>query len=506
MSKSQSTPTAGKATPEPDLSGRRLGDYQLLRRLGRGGMADVYLAEQRTLSRKVAFKVLKRSLSGDATYVKRFLKEARAAAALSHPGIVQIYEVGCIEGVHFMAQEYVPGQNLAELLKRTGPIEPPQAISIMRQVGAALYKAAEHGVVHRDIKPDNIMLSKSGEVKVADFGLARVADDVGLTQAGVTMGTPLYMSPEQVEGKDLDNRSDLYSFGVTCYHMLAGHPPFDGETALAVAVHHLNTEPPRLEELRSDLPEGLCRIVHRLMAKSIDDRFQTAPSMLKELRTLQIDGAEDGDWPSFIDGWSSSELKAVAAARHGATQQLASVMKEARAKKSNVTWVWMSLCCAAACILGGVVAWANRPESLLNYDPAQVAQVERHATAQDQYYFATLVGTEEALRSVARYFPPSEGSDNQYYTRRSQQRLAELYTETGRLNQAATIFTDLANLSPTEAEFRAYGVAGQAMVYDQQGKTELASEKLRELLPLRRRLSGAMEQEAERLFKKYEKS
>jgi len=268
------------ARPEPDFSGRKLGDYQLLRRLGRGGMAEVYLAEQLSLRRQVALKVLKSSLAGDDAYIRRFQHEAQAAAKLVHANIVQIYEVGCLEGTYYISQEYVPGQNLKQLLGRLkGGVDAVQAVNVIRQVASALHKAAEQKIIHRDVKPENIMLSPLGEVKVADFGLARVVRDgeaLNLTQVGITMGTPLYMSPEQVEGRAVDSRSDIYSFGVTCYHMLAGHPPFDGDTALAVAVQHLKNEPKRLEVLRPDLPEGLCRIVHKMLAKKPEDRYGTA--------------------------------------------------------------------------------------------------------------------------------------------------------------------------------------------------------------------------------------
>ena len=241
------------SSAEADLSGRQLGDFHLLRRLGRGAMADVYLAEQERLKRRVAVKILKPELAGDRTYLQRFELEAQAAASLVHANIVQIYEVGCVEQLHYIAQEYVQGQNLREYIARHGPPDLPHALSIMRQVAAALAKAAEQGVVHRDIKPENIMLTAGGEVKVADFGLARLTREGAandLTQVGITLGTPLYMSPEQVEGKPLDPRSDIYSFGVTCYHMLAGAPPFRGETALGVAVQHLKKQPQPLESLR----------------------------------------------------------------------------------------------------------------------------------------------------------------------------------------------------------------------------------------------------------------
>lgn len=273
--------------PNADLSGRVLGDYRLLRRLGKGAMAEVYLAEQASLGRQVAFKVLKSELAHDTTYVRRFEMEARAAASLVHGNIVQVYEVGHVDGIHFIVQEYVSGQNLSQLLARAGSLDVATAVGIMRQVAAALAKSAEQGIVHRDIKPENLMLSSAGEVKVADFGLARItqdSDQLNLTQVGVTMGSPLYMSPEQVEGKPLEPRSDIYSFGVTCYQMLAGRPPFTGDTALSVAVQHLKNTPDPLENVRPDLPPGLCRIVQKMLSKDPHSRYANGTEVLRDLR------------------------------------------------------------------------------------------------------------------------------------------------------------------------------------------------------------------------------
>src|SRR5271165_1532971 len=199
---SESGPTKETIRPSTgDLSGRQVGDFRILRRLGRGAMAEVYLAEQCPLKRWVAIKVLRSELADDKTYLRRFEREAQAAASLVHANIVQIHEVGQVDGLHYIVQEYVQGQNLRDWLARNGPPLLQQALSIMRQITAALGKAAEHGVIHRDIKPENIMITAAGDVKVADFGLARVlresdTDATSLTQIGVTMGTPLYMSPE----------------------------------------------------------------------------------------------------------------------------------------------------------------------------------------------------------------------------------------------------------------------------------------------------------------------
>src|SRR3954471_741400 len=299
-----------------DLVGKNLKDFFVLRRLGRGAMAEVYLAQQLSLGRQVALKVLNGDLARDPNYVRRFDHEARSAAALVHGSIVQIYEVGQHDGVHYIAQEYVPGRNLGEVIRSSGSLSPQVALDIIRQVAAALAKASSEDIVHRDIKPENIMLAQSGEVKVADFGLARVQGDgaVKLTQVGITMGTPLYMSPEQVEGKPLDSRSDIYSLGVTCFHMLSGQPPFRGDTALSVALQHVRKQPDRLENLRPDLPPALCRIVHKMLAKDPGERFQNPRELLHELRSLKIDGV-DLQWPAEMDEFNSVETAALGTSR-----------------------------------------------------------------------------------------------------------------------------------------------------------------------------------------------
>jgi eukaryotic-like serine/threonine-protein kinase len=277
--------------PEADLTGQTLGDFQVLRLLGRGGMGQVYLAEQISLKRKVALKLLKPELASNPVSLKRFKAEAEAVARVTHANIVQVFAVGEVNGLHFMALEFVEGRNLREYLERRGPPELLVALSIMRQVAAALQRASELGVIHRDIKPENILLTRKGEAKVADFGLSRCfADDVQplkLTESGVAMGTPLYMSPEQVEGRPVDPRSDIYSFGVTCYHMLAGQPPFRGQSAVEVAIQHVQKEPVPLARIRPDLPAELCSLVHKMMVKDPDQRFQTGKEVIREVARLR---------------------------------------------------------------------------------------------------------------------------------------------------------------------------------------------------------------------------
>jgi serine/threonine-protein kinase len=279
------------AAAAADLTGRTLGDFHILRRLGEGGMGQVYLAEQISLKRRVALKLLRTDLAANATALQRFRAEATAVARATHANIVQVYAIDEKDGIHYMALEYVEGRNLRQYLEKKGPPEPLLALSIIRQVAAALQRASELGIIHRDIKPENILLTRKGEVKVADFGLSRCfADDtqpLNLTRSGVTMGTPLYMSPEQVEGKPLDPRTDIYSFGVTCYYLLAGEPPFRGQSAFEVAVQHVQVEPVPLAQIRPDLPRELCALVHRMMAKKPDERFQTGREIVREAGRLR---------------------------------------------------------------------------------------------------------------------------------------------------------------------------------------------------------------------------
>jgi len=486
MSNTTQPPADDSSRPQ-DLSGQTIGDYQILRRIGRGAMAEVYLAKQQSLGRRVAFKVLNPSLADDTVSVKRFQNEARAAAALVNANIVQIHEVGFIDGLHFITQEYVSGQNLRQVLDKQGPMSAGIAVNIIRQAGAALHKASQAGIVHRDIKPENIMLSRDGEVKVADFGLSRVIEntDLNLTQAGMTMGTPLYMSPEQVEGRTVDFRSDLYSFGVTCFHMLAGDPPFAGDTPLSVAVQHIKSEPPSLEERRPDLPPGLCKIIHHLLQKKPEDRYPSAAAMLRDLRALGLEA--DSSWPSDLEeDWSTSEMMAIADSRFAATQQLQAVLDEPVKRRSSSLRYWLIAALTLAAFGGGsAAAWYSRPDDLLTYDESKLPEVERQASAQDQYVYAMLEGGEDALKSVDKHFPANKSPTNAYYSRLSKRRLGEFYLANGRLDEALAVFTELANIKElSQREFRAYGLAGQVMVLDRMGQTARVDQISRELLPL----------------------
>jgi tRNA A-37 threonylcarbamoyl transferase component Bud32 len=496
---------------ESDLSGRQLGDYRILRRLGHGAMAEVYLAEQCSLRRHVAFKVLRPSLSSDEKAVRRFHHEAQAVASLVHANIVQTHEVGCIDGVHFIAQEYVKGQNLRQVIAHHGSLGLTLGITVLRQAAAALHKAGGQGIVHRDVKPENILISVEGEVKVADFGLARVVgpdEGLNLTQDGVTMGTPLYMSPEQVEGRRLDHRSDIYSLGVTCYHMLAGRPPFEGETALNVAVQHLQSKPQPLSELRPDLPVGVCDIVHCMLAKDPSERYEHAGELLKDLRQLAVE-APDEEWAAGLTDLSIPEMMAVSEGRLESTQALDAHMKTIAMSSiapGRVRRVVLAILVAglAAFAMGALIAWATRPVSLLapTTDVSE-QEVELRETVESQFFYAVLLNTEAAWQAVWKHFPPGENQKNRYYMLRAKQQLARLYLEKNELDKATETLRELADLDPTEEQFRAFVLAGQAIVFSLQGKTEQATDKLASVLPLRQQLDPQMRDEIDRLARRY---
>ncbi|HWH35244.1 MAG TPA: Stk1 family PASTA domain-containing Ser/Thr kinase [Acidimicrobiales bacterium] len=264
------------------------GRYELHRRIARGGMADVFLARDSLLDRPVAVKVLFPEFATDPTFVQRFRREAQAAANLSHPNIVSVYDWGEEGGTYFIVMEYIEGRSLAQTIKDEGRLHPDRAADIATDVAAALGFAHRNGVVHRDIKPGNVLISPSGQVKVADFGIARaVSHQENLTQAGTVMGTATYFSPEQARGEAVDPRSDVYSLGVVLYEMVTGRPPFQGESPVAVAYKHVQETPAPPRSRNPDVPAALEAVVLQAMAKETSDRYPSAEDMRADLRRFR---------------------------------------------------------------------------------------------------------------------------------------------------------------------------------------------------------------------------
>ena len=264
--------------------------YEIHKRVGRGGMADVFLARDRLLDRQVAIKVLFPEFAVDPNFVERFRREAQAAANLSHPNIVNVYDWGKYEGTYFIAMEYVQGRTLAEILKTNKRLTPKQAAEIASEVAAALGFAHEAGLAHRDIKPANILIGTNGQVKVADFGIARAmnsATESNLTQVGSVMGTASYFSPEQAQGAQPDPRSDLYSLGIVMYEMVAGKPPFTGENPVAIAYKQVHDQPTPLNKIVDGIPRPFEAIVAKLLAKDPKLRYSSAHALRDDLRRFR---------------------------------------------------------------------------------------------------------------------------------------------------------------------------------------------------------------------------
>ena len=271
--------------PEQVVGGR----YRVVRKLGGGGMADVYLCEDLTLGRHVAIKVLLQRYLDDPTFVERFRREAKAAAGLNQQNLVSIYDWGEVDGTYYIAMEYVEGETLKDLIRRRGRLSGNESVGLALQLLAAVDFAHRSGIVHRDIKPQNVMLDRAGTVKVMDFGIAR-AGDSGMTEAGSILGTAQYLAPEQAKGYPVDERSDLYSVGVVLYEMLTGTVPFKGDSAVTVALKHVNELPREPSELVPGMPYALNQIVLKAMAKDPAHRYQSASEFARDLRAAKEGG------------------------------------------------------------------------------------------------------------------------------------------------------------------------------------------------------------------------
>jgi eukaryotic-like serine/threonine-protein kinase len=261
-----------------------LGDrYEVGRLLGAGGMAEVYEGRDRLLARRVAIKVLLAEFAQDPSFLVRFKREAQAAASLSHPNIVAVYDTGVQDGTNFIVMEYVEGRTLRDLLRIGGPPPPERAVGIAADVCNALAAAHARGLIHRDVKPANVMLTPDGAVKVMDFGIARATTSATITQTQAVIGTAQYISPEQVEGREVDARGDLYSLGCLLYELLTGRVPFSGDSPVAIAYRHVREDPTPPRQLNPRIPAAVEAVTLRAMAKNPDERYQTAAEFRADL-------------------------------------------------------------------------------------------------------------------------------------------------------------------------------------------------------------------------------
>jgi serine/threonine-protein kinase len=261
--------------------------YEIQREIAQGGMAEVYLARDRLLERNVALKALFPEYAREPTFVERFRREAQAAANLNHPNVVSIYDWGQESGTYFIVMEAVEGRSLRDLIRNEGPLDPGQAADIAAEIAAGLAFAHRNGVVHRDVKPGNVLITPVGDVKVTDFGIARAGTTDALTQTGSVMGTATYFSPEQAQGLPVDGRSDVYSLGVVLYEMVTGVAPFTGDSPVAVAYKHVREAPVPPSQRNPAVPEALETIILTAMAKNPDQRYQSADDMRADLQRFR---------------------------------------------------------------------------------------------------------------------------------------------------------------------------------------------------------------------------
>jgi len=333
--------------------GSIFGDYEILQELREGGMGCVFRARHLTLQRDVALKVLADRYADDESYRLRFLTEARAVARLNHRNIVQVYDFGRVGTIFFLAMELVPGLSVGDRIKRNGRFTEREAIAVVRQACSALGVAHAAGLVHRDVKPDNLILGDDGVVKLVDLGLAKsLSDDQHLTQTGVVSGTPHYISPEQIAGlKDIDGRADIYSLGATLFHMVTGRTPFEGSSPMVVVAKHLHEEPEDPRTLVPGLGAGICVVIRRMMARDRNQRYPDMRVVDEVLSLLEVGGLrpaladvsasvtlqEKGQSPSAIpgNGWDPAVLTCIEARLAAAIGPLAKVLVTREARRST---------------------------------------------------------------------------------------------------------------------------------------------------------------------------
>jgi beta-lactam-binding protein with PASTA domain/tRNA A-37 threonylcarbamoyl transferase component Bud32 len=360
------------------------GRYRIVRRLGAGGMANVYMAEDEELDRPVAIKILNDRYANDELFVERFRREARSAAALSHPNIVSIYDRGEAEGTYYIAMEVIDGASLKELIRQNGRLRPAQAIAYTRQILSALRFAHKNGIVHRDIKPHNILIGAEERLKVTDFGIAR-AGASQMTEAGSIMGTAHYLSPEQARGAQVTAASDLYSVGVVLYEMLTGDVPFTGDTPVEIAMKHLNDAPRPPSARVPGIPADLDRIVMRALAKDPQDRYRSAEELDSDLARVEA------GLPIARETTDAATAILAGTAATAATQTLRRppqappapprrpppydpYARPPRRKRSIIPWIFVALLLTAAGIAGWYVYQEVR-DQLVESQPVAVPNV-----------------------------------------------------------------------------------------------------------------------------------
>ena len=413
--------------------------YRLLERIGGGGMAEVFLAEDVLLARQVAVKLLRPQFTGDEEFVSRFRQEARAAARLSHPNIVSIYDVGCEADTHYIVMEYVPGETLKESIKRQGRMPAAMAVEYAVQIAGALKHAHDNQIVHCDIKPHNILIHRDGTAKVTDFGIARAVSSQTTTQVAGVLGSVHYLSPEQARGYGVDAKSDIYSLGVVLYEMLAGAPPFDGNSPISIAMKHIQEEPRSLKELRPDLPTPLLLLIGKAMAKKPEARQESARVFLQEAEQAakQLHGL-DADVTPPLPG--SLRDKPVAAVRRSWLDRLKKIPR----------WSWGLLGLLLVSFLAGQIiadgGLGGGKEVMVQDVIGKPAETARSLLLNDQLKVQISEAFDE--RVAAGYVISQQPRGGQVV---KEQRVVQIVVSKG---QDVTVIPDLKGLPRREAEAR----------------------------------------------------
>lgn len=355
------------------------GRYKIKKLIGGGGMSNVYLAHDMILDRDIAIKILRYDFSNEEELRRRFQREALSTTSLAHPNIVNIFDVGEDDSIHYLVMEYVPGKTLKDYIIEHSPVSPERAVEIMKQLASALAHAHHNQIVHRDIKPQNILMDAEGNVKISDFGIAMALSATSYTQTNSVLGTVHYLSPEQARGGTANKKSDIYSLGIVMYELITGKLPFSGESAVSIALKHLQTETPSLRDTVPDLPQSLENVVLKATAKNIQHRYQSADEMEADLATVLL--PERLNEPKFQVPVDQDETRAMPAIKDSAAYSSAAetktmplplnqAKKETKAPgKKKKKWTWI-LGILAFLLIGGLVLAIAFPGL---FEPRQIA-------------------------------------------------------------------------------------------------------------------------------------